>query len=144
MSRQARNSGEKVRHPHQSDEDAERENALVLPPHLAPHRARTTTEGRRLARHVIRLVDEQLDALPAAEDLLYVLHHDVLHLGELRLRTGYVIRRGRRVVRVHELRYDRAQGRLQSVGRQSGGRRRRRRGTGQKLRNGERIKNAVI
>ena len=132
----------KARQPHQSDEDAECQNALVLPPHLASHRARPTTEGRRLARHVICLVDEQLNALPTAEDLLYVLDHDVLHLGKLRLRAGNVICRGGCVVRVHQLRYDRAKGRLQGVGRQRGGRSRCR-GTGQKLRNGERIKNAM-
>jgi hypothetical protein len=72
-----------ARHPHQSDEEAETEDALVLPPHLSSHGACPTTEGRCLARHVIRLVDEELDAFPAAEDLLYVLDHDVLYLGEL-------------------------------------------------------------
>ena len=73
----------KARLPHQSDEDAETENALVFPPHLASHRAGTTTEGRCLARHGVRLVHQQLDALPAAQDLLDVLDHDVLHLGQL-------------------------------------------------------------
>lgn len=136
--------GEKTRYPHQSDEYAECEDALVLPPHLASHRARPTTEGRRLARHIVRLVYEQFDAFPTAEDLLYVLDHDVFHLGQLRLRTGNIIRRWRCVVRVHQLRYHWAKGRLQSVGRQGGGRRRRGRGTGQKLRNGERIKNAMM
>jgi hypothetical protein len=92
-----------VRQPHQSDEDAKCQDALVLPPHLASHRARPTTEGRRLARHVICLVDEQLDALPATEDLLHILDHDVLHLCELRLRAGNVIGRRGRVVRVHQL-----------------------------------------
>jgi len=66
---------------HQSDEDAESKDALVFPPHLAPYGTCSAAEGRRLARHGIRLVHEQLDALPAAEDLLDVLDHDVLHLG---------------------------------------------------------------
>jgi len=95
---------------HQSDEDAKSKDAFVLPPHLAPHGACTTAKSRRLTRHVVGLVNKQLDALPAAEDLLHVLHHDVLHLSELRLRARKVIRGRRRVVRVHELRDNRAEG----------------------------------
>src|SRR6266702_2756934 len=101
-------SGEKARRPHQSDEDAESKDAFVLPPHLAPHRACTAAEGRRLTCHAVCLVNKQLNALPTAEDLLHVLHHDVLHLSKLRLRARKVIRRRRRVVRVHELRDNRS------------------------------------
>jgi len=86
---------------HQSDEDAESKDALVLPPHLASHRARSTAKCRSLTRHVIRLVHQKFNALPATEDLLDVLDHDVLHLSKLRLRAGNVIRRGGCVVRVH-------------------------------------------
>ena len=100
--------GEKARRPHQSDEDAESKDAFVLPPHLAPHGTRAAAEGRRLTCHVVCLVNKQLDALSAAKDLLHVLHHDVLHLRKLGLRAGKIIRRWRRVVRVHELRDNRA------------------------------------
>ena len=126
---------EKARHPHQSDEDAESKDALVFPPHLAPYGTCSAAEGRRLARHGVRLVHEELDALPAAEDLLHVLDHDVLHLSELRLCAGDVIGRGRGVVGIHELRDDRTKGRLQCMGWKRR-RRRRGRGTGQKLRSG--------
>ena len=96
-------SGEKARRPHQSDEDAESKDAFVLPPHLAPHGACTTAESRRLTCHAVCLVNQQFYAFPTAEDLLHVLDHDVLHLSEFGLRAGQVIRRRRRIVRVHEL-----------------------------------------
>jgi len=56
-----------------------------------------------LIRHVIGLIYEQLNAFTTAEDLLHVLNHDVLHLGELVLGIGKLISGRVGVVRVHEL-----------------------------------------
>ena len=52
--------------------------------------------------HVVGLVDQQLDALAAAQDLLDVLHHDVFDLVELGLGARDLVLRGRGVVGVHE------------------------------------------
>lgn len=46
--------------------------------------------GSCLKPEVVGLVDQQLDLLPPLEHLLDVVHHDVLHLADLRSHGGGV------------------------------------------------------
>jgi len=85
------------------DDDAQTKDTGILPPHLSPDSPCTTPERRCLAGHVIGLINEQLNAFATAEDLLHVLNHDVLHLGELVLGIGELISGWGGVVGVHEL-----------------------------------------
>jgi len=100
--------------------DAQGQDAGVLPPHLPPDSSRTAPERRCLTRHIIGLIYEQLYALSAAEDLLHVLYHDVLYLGELVLSIGKFIGGWVSVVRVHELRDNRRERPLETVRRTVG------------------------
>ena len=87
---------------------------------LPPHRPRPAAERRRLPRHHVRLVDQQLDALAAREDLLDVLHHDVLDLVELRLRARELVGGRGGVVGVHEGGDGGGEGALEGVGGEGG------------------------
>ena len=86
----------------ESDNDAEGDDLAVLPPHLPADGACAAAEGGRLGGHGVGLVDEELDALAAAEDLLDVLDHNVLDVVKLLLRTRDLVRRRGGVVRVHQ------------------------------------------
>jgi len=86
------------------NDDAQGQDTGILPPHLPSDSPRTTPERCCLTRHVIGLIYKQLYALSTAEDLLHVLDHDVLHLGELVLSIGEFVGGWVGVVRVHELR----------------------------------------
>ena len=86
-----------------ANDDAQRENLRIFPPHAAPDRACASPERSCLARHVVRLVDEQLDALSSGKDLLDILNHDILDLRELRLCSLQLVRGWRGVVLMHEL-----------------------------------------
>jgi len=85
------------------NDDAQGQDTGVLPPHLPPDSSRTTPECRCLTRHVVGLIYEQFYAFATAENLLHVLDHDVLHLGELVLSIGELVCGRVGVVRVHEL-----------------------------------------
>lgn len=100
---------------HQPDRNTQQHDLLVPPELLAAHRPCSPPERRCLVRHLVRLVDEQLDALATGQDLLDVLHHDVLNLRKLALRALELVDGRGGVVRVHELRDDGPEGTLEAV-----------------------------
>jgi hypothetical protein len=87
---------------HQPHNPAQRQNLHVLPPHRLPHASGPPPKRRSLTGHRVCPVYQQLDPLSTAQDLLYVLDHDILDLVEFRLCPGHLIRRWRGVVLVHE------------------------------------------
>lgn len=111
---------------YQANEHTQRHDLRIAPPHLATDVARPAAECGGLARHDVGLVDEQLDALAAAQDLLHVLDHDVLHLVELRLCARELVGGGCGVVCMHQVGNGGAEGSLQAmcrgVGRRGRGR----------------------
>lgn len=78
--------------------NAQRERRTHLPPHLPPDTFGPPFERPRLARELVGLVDEELDALASAENLVDVIDHDVLDVPEICLRLTERI--GGRLVRV--------------------------------------------
>ena len=102
-------------HAHNGYEDAECKNALVSPPHLPAYLPGAASECGRLSGHIIRLIDQELDPLAARQDLLDILHHDVLDLRELRLCTLQLIRGWRGVELVHKLRDGWTEGALERI-----------------------------
>ena len=100
--------------------DAQCQDASVLPPHLSPDIPRATPKRRCLVRHVVGPIYKQLDSLATTEDLLHVLNHDVLHLGQLILGIGELIGGWVCVVGMHKLRDDRRKRPLETVRRSIG------------------------
>jgi hypothetical protein len=103
-----------------SDDDAQCQDAGVLPPHLSPDIPRATPKRRCLVRHVVGPIYEQLNSLATTEDLLHILNHDVLHLGQLVLGIGELIGGWVGVVGMHEFWDDRRKRPLETVRRTVG------------------------
>ena len=105
---------------HQAHRHTQQHNLLIPPKLLPPHRPSPPSERRRLMRHIVCLIHQQLDSLAATQNLLHVLHHDVLDLCKLALGTIYLVCGWRGVVCVHETSNGGAKSALESVGRDVG------------------------
>ena len=101
---------------HQEDDDGEREHLAILPPHLSPHCPCTTTECGRLCSHGVSLVDEELDAFAAGEDLFDVFDHDVFDVVEFGLGARCLVDGRGGVVGVDEGGDSGGEGALEAVG----------------------------
>lgn len=86
----------------QDDQDRQRHNLGILPPHLSSYRSGATSEGGRLGSHGVGLVEEEFDAFATAENLFHVFDHDVFDLVEFCLGASDFVGRWGGVVGVHE------------------------------------------
>lgn len=86
---------------YQPNQHTQCQNFTISPPHLPPHTAGTPPKRSRLASHDIRLIDKELNSLASAENLLNILHHNVLNLVKFRLCTSQLIAGRGGVVCVH-------------------------------------------
>ena len=100
---------------HQSHHYTQGQNPCVLPPHAAPHSPSASPERRGLACHSIGLIDKQLDTFTSGQNLLHVLHHDILDLSKLSLGTSKLVRRWVGVVLSHKLGDHWSEGTLESI-----------------------------
>ena len=100
---------------HQSHHYTQGQNPCVLPPHAAPHSPSASPERRGLACHSIGLIDKQLDTFTSGQNLLHVLHHDILDLSQFGLGARELVGGGRGVVGGHEGGDGGAEGALEGV-----------------------------
>ena len=87
----------------QSYKTGQDEHLGILPPHLTSRRPGASPESSRLTSHDVRLINEQLYPFTSAQDLLYILDHDVFHMIQLVLSSSKLIERWGGVERVHKV-----------------------------------------